>query len=538
MEKAITELIKKAAKNREEFNKNKRIIAKKYKKNIIKNSEILKIYKSLVEKRKIKENKKVEGFLKKRAIRTISGIAPIAVLTKPYFCPGRCAYCPDEKGVPKSYLSNEPAVMRAIRSKYNPYEQVQFRIKALEDNGHDPTKIELIVIGGTWSFFDKKYKYWYIINCFKAANDYKKRKDLAKYLNDYKKIKKGLKITELKTLLLKEQKRNEKAKYKIVGLTLETRPDFINKKELVEMRELGATRVEIGVQAVDDEILEINKRGHGIKEVAVATQLLRDFGFKVTYHFMPGLPGSNINKDLKMFKELFSDERFQPDQIKIYPTVVTKGSLLYKWWRAGKYKPYSDSELQELIIKCKKIIPPYVRVIRLIRDIPGESIEAGNKITNLRQIMKDKGLECKCIRCREAKDKKINKKDLFLKNIKYSASGGEEEFVSYESKSRDVLYGFVRLRLKDNVKKDNILIRKEKTALIRELHVYGELVSEGDKKIKVQHRGLGKKLMEEAEKISKKKGFEYVVVISGVGVRGYYRKMGYKLEKTYMIKKI
>ncbi len=538
MEKAIFELIKKTSKNRGDFNKNKRTIAKKYKINIPKNSEVLRIYKDLVKNQKIRKNEKIEGFLIKRAIRTISGIAPVAVLTKPYPCPGKCAYCPDEKGVPKSYLSNEPAVMRAIRSKYNPYEQVQFRIKALEDNGHNPTKIELIVMGGTWSFFNKKYKYWYIINCFKAANDYRERKDLAKYLNDYKNIKKNLSILELKKILLEEQKKNEKAKYKIIGLTLETRPDFINEEELVEMRELGATRVELGVQAIDDEILKINKRGHGVKETALATKALRDFGFKVTYHFMPGLPGSSVGKDLEMFKMLFQDERFQPDQIKFYPTVVTKGSLLYRWWRAGKYKPYSDKELQGLIIKCKKIIPPYVRVIRLIRDIPGESIEAGNKITNLRQIMKDKGIKCQCIRCREAKNKKIDKKDLFLKNIKYSASGGREEFISYESKSRDVLYGFIRLRLKDNLKKDNILIRKEKVAFIRELHVYGELVSVGQKKTKVQHRGLGKKLMEEAEKVSRENGFEYMAVISGIGVRGYYRKMGYRLGKTYMIKKI
>ena len=200
-----------------------------------------------------------------------------------------------------------------------------------------------------------------------------------------------------------EQKKNESAKYKIIGITLETRPDYINEKELWQMRELGATRVELGVQAIDDKILEKNLRGHGVAEIARATEALKNFGFKVTYHIMPGLPGATAKKDLAMFKKLFTDERFQPDQLKFYPTVVTRGSLLYKWWQAGKYRPYSDKVLQNLITQCKKAVPPYVRIIRLIRDIPGESIIAGNRITNLRQVMKDRGVKCRCIRCREPK---------------------------------------------------------------------------------------------------------------------------------------
>jgi elongator complex protein 3 len=278
--------------------------------------------------------------------------------------------------------------------------------------------------------------------------------------------------------------------------------------------------------------------------VAQATKLLKDFGFKVTYHIMPGLPGSTAKKDLVMFKQLFTDSRFQPDQIKFYPTVVTRGSLLYKWWRRGEYKPYSDKVLQNLIIECKKIVPPYVRIIRLIRDIPKESIVAGNVITNLRQIMKYRGVACQCIRCREAGEEKFSIFNFQFSIIKYKASGGEEFFLQATDKKGDRLYGFCRLRLEET--HGNASVHEIKSvlggaALIRELHVYGELVSVGvepRRGASVQHAGLGKMLMSEAEKIARKNGFKKIAVIAGVGVRGYYRKLGYKLKDSYMIKNL
>jgi len=512
---AIGELLNGKIKSRAELMAVKRKLAKKYGEKILSHSEILKEYRKKLGSATVKRQVELEKVLRKRSIRTMSGIAPVAVLTKPYPCPGECAYCPTEKDVPQSYLSNEPAVMRAIRCNYDPYKQVQLRLRALEANGHEPTKIELIVIGGTWSVLPEEYKFWYILQCFIAANDYG-----IKVENDNVKSK----IDKLKSDLNLEQKKNESAKYKIIGITLETRPDYINEKELLEMRELGATRVELGVQAVDDKILKLNKRGHGIAEITQATKLLKNFGFKVTYHIMPGLPGATVKKDLAMFKKLFIDERFQPDQLKFYPTVVTRGSLLYKWWKAGKYKPYSDKALQNLIAACKKIVPPYVRIIRLIRDIPGESIIAGNLITNLRQVMKDRGVVCRCIRCREAGDQKFKAEGLKLKVIKYQASGGVEYFLNYESRDGKILYGFCRLRLGES-------------AMIRELHVYGELVSVGKNKI-IQHAGLGKMLMKEAEKIARQNSYKKIAVIAGVGVRGYYRKMGYKLENSYMVKNL
>jgi elongator complex protein 3 len=521
-------------KDRDELEDIKRSFCKEYKLDSVLNSDILTEYRRLVSVGEIIKSESFEGLLRKRTVRTLSGIAPVAVLTKSYPCPGTCAYCPREKDVPVSYLANEPAVMRAIRCQYDPYKQVVLRLKAMENNGHEPEKIEIIVIGGTWSYLPQKYKYWYIANCFRAANDYEKLR--VKKLSAEKGdkgfqikltafYKQNLSLRDLQIALKREQNKNERAKYRIIGLTLETRPDYITTEELIEMREFGCTRVEMGVQALDDEILKLNKRGHGIKEIAEATKLLKEYGFKITYHIMPALPGATPAKDLKMFKMLFSDERFQPDQIKFYPTVVTQGSLLYKWYKQGKYKPYSDKVLQELIVKCKAAVPEYVRIIRLIRDIPGESIVAGNKITNLRQVMQQRGVKCNCIRCREVKDGKIIAPKINI--LEYPASSGREFFLSADSQDHKTLYGFCRLRIDIN--------SPIAPAIIRELHVYGMLVSIGGDKM-VQHSGLGKQLLAAAEEIVKANNLAKIAVISGVGVRGYYKKFGYKLKNTYLFK--
>ena len=525
----LNKLLSAKPESRNDLMNAKRKIAKELKIDIPPNSELLKSYAKLRKKKSIKENLNFERLLRKRAIRTMSGIAPVAVLTKPYACPGKCAYCPSEKNVPQSYLSNEPAVMRAIRCKYNPYIQTQFRLKALEANGHIPTKIELIVIGGTWSYFPERYKYWYIKECFRGANDYHRKAPKKKPITDRSSI------LKLKEALYSEQKRNEKSKYQIIGLTLETRQDYINEKEVLEMRDLGCTRVELGVQTTDDVILKLNKRGNTDQATIDATKMLRDHGFKVTYHLMPGLPGATPKKDFEMFQGLFTNSNYQPDQIKFYPTVVTKGSLLYRWWKDGKYKPYTDKQLQDLIIKCKEFIPSYVRIIRLIRDIPGESIIAGNLITNLRQIMQDRGVKCSCIRCREIKNRQYKISEAKLDIQEYEASGGKEFFISYVSRDKKDLFAFLRLRL--NNEENSTSQSLKNSAIIRELHVYGELVSVGNKK-NVQHSGLGQKLIEKAETIAQKNGYKKMAIISGVGVRNYYKKFEYKLSKTYMIKKL
>jgi len=545
LEKIIVEFLSFDPKNIKDIDKIKRILSKKYSVKLLENAQILKF------KKKLKINEKLVELLKKRAIRTLSGVAPVAIITKPYECPGECAYCPSEKDMPRSYLSNEPAVMRAIRCNFDPFKQVQDRIQALINNGHMPSKIELIVIGGTWSYFPDKYKYWYICNCFLAVNNF--------FQKEKKRLLKNISLKTLKEILKKEQKKNTLSKLKIIGITLETRPDYIDEKELWQMRDLGATRVEIGVQAIDDQVLKKNKRGHDVDSIKIATSLLRKFGFKITYHIMPGLPGSDLKKDFQIFKKLFSnkvqkikiqkkdnrfkkirefinlkyktlDNSFEPDQIKFYPTVVTKGSLLYKWYKKKKYFPYAQKDLIELIRKCKSYIPAYVRIIRLIRDIPSESIIAGNMVTNLRQILQDKGIKCSCIRCREIKSG-ILKKDYQLIIRKYEANDGLEYFLSFESFDEKYIYAFCRLR----INKINYLFQN--TAFIRELHVYGSLTNFSNKG-KVQHLGLGKELIKISEFISSLHKQYKLAIISGVGAREYYKKLGYRLYKTYMVKKI
>lgn len=547
----IQALLEAAPKSSADLSRAKKQIAKKFKINLPTNAELIKIIKELPSQA---EQEALLLLLRKRAIRTMSGVAPVAVLIKPYKCPGNCVYCPKADNAPQSYLPNEPAVMRAIHCDYDPVKQVQYRLRALEANGHAPQKIELIVIGGTWSYYPKKYQYWYIASLFFGANNYRKNNTkIAPAKTDS--------LENLRKILIREQKKNEKSTYRIIGLTLETRPDYINEKELQEMRFLGATRIELGIQAIDDEILKLNKRGSDTKDIKRAMALIRAWGFKTTWHFMPALPGSNPKKDLAMYQEMFTPENnlakttfalkkevtdraikkiteaetidsdYNPDQLKFYPTVVTEGSELYDWWRQGLYKPYSNEELIKLIFDCKKYTPPFVRIIRLIRDIPEESILAGNKITNLRQLVQKRGAVCRCIRCREAKHAKLSKDKAFLIIRKYQASGGEEYFLSIEDKDEKILYGFLRLRIEQSKKNPF----KTKTAFVRELHVYGQLVAVGQAG-KTQHQGLGKKLLTVAELIAKSHQAKRLAIISGVGVRDYYRRLGYKLSKTYLVK--
>lgn len=507
--------IKENAKNSEDFSQIKKNISKKLKLPLPTNADLREIYNKLVAKKEIKPSTNLEKVMLSRGIRTQSGVAVVAVLTKPFPCPGKCLYCPTEPKMPKSYLSNEPAVMRAILSKFNPYRQVQNRLRSLELNGHKTDKVELIVMGGTFSYLSKKYQRWFVSECFRACNDYPKHK------------RRGIKNTRSNSLST-QQIRNEKASHRIIGLTLETRPDYINEKEIKNFRNLGCTRVELGVQSIFDPVLKLNKRGHNIQKTIEATKLLKDAGFKINYHIMPGLPGSNPKKDLEMFQKLFDSSDFRPDMLKIYPTVVVKNSDLYKIWKRGKYNPLSDRRFKNLVLEIKnEIIPPYVRISRLVRDVPSTSIHAGPNISNMRQLIAPKS-NCQCIRCREVKlDYKINEK-IVLDRIDYDASGGKEIFLQFVSKDKKKLFALLRLRVSNG------------SAIIREVHTYGKMaeISRRDNK-SPQHIGLGKKLVAEAEKISKEEfDLKKISVISGVGVRGYYKKLGYKLKDTYMIRNL
>ncbi|MBN1585034.1 tRNA uridine(34) 5-carboxymethylaminomethyl modification radical SAM/GNAT enzyme Elp3 [Candidatus Uhrbacteria bacterium] len=478
----------------------------------------------------------LDRMLRRRDVRSLSGVAIVTVLTKPWPCPGQCAYCPNEVKMPKSYLSNEPAAMRALSLKFDPWLQVTRRLEALTMNGHPNDKIELIVKGGTWSSYRTGYQDWFIRRCFDAANDFgRKRRQAARTLKQ-------------------SQGANETAGHRIIGLTLETRPDCVTPKEIRRLRHLGCTRVEMGVQSLDDDILKSCRRGHGQSETARATKLLKESGFKVDYHLMPQLPGASPASDLDSMHQVFSDPRFRPDMVKIYPCVVIKNTALYDWWESGEYRPYPTGRLVDVLIRFKSEIPRYCRISRLARDIPSTSIIAGNAVTNLRQVigeeMKRRKMTCRCLRCREIGH--VSKDNPRLADLKpklfvdrYESSGGQELFLSFEDSKRRAVFAFCRLRLPNNNPDQDVgEIRKllpeiKNAAFVRELHTYGNLVSIGTKNRQAsQHKGLGAKLMAEAERQAKRAGFRKLAVISGIGVRDYYRKLGYRLNGTYMTKSL
>lgn len=542
MPKILKQFIKKAIHLKplcqKSLEKLKRDFARSYKVKIFPNRSILRIYRQLVKEKVIPKNQNLENLLKTQKTRTLSGIAALAVFTKPYPCPGKCIYCPSELKMPKSYLKNEPAVMRAILCKYSPEKQIRTRLDALEQNGHPTDKIELIVMGGTFSVLPKSYQLRFITRCFQACN--RAKRNVKCKMPNVRAINKNLEVLKI------EQRKNEKAKQKIIGLTLETRPDQIDKNEIKWMRKLGATRVELGVQSIYDDVLIANKRGHLVQKTIEAIKLLKDAGFKINCHIMPNLFKSDEKRDYAMFSELFSNPDFQPDMLKIYPCVLTKNSELYKFWKQGDWQPYDDQKLIKLLIKIKQIIPPYVRIMRLGRDIPAPNIVAGNKISNIRQeihtLMAKKDIDCQCIRCREIKNANYKTQNAKLVRREYDASRGKEIFLSYEDKSNNKLLAFLRLRIPSQYfsGQDHFIPVLQNAGLIREIHTYGQLVPVHKKdKSKVQHTGFGKKLVLEAEKIVKQ---EYklpkLAVISGVGVRDYWRKLRYRLSDTYMIKNL
>ncbi|NLZ97128.1 MAG: tRNA uridine(34) 5-carboxymethylaminomethyl modification radical SAM/GNAT enzyme Elp3 [Candidatus Magasanikbacteria bacterium] len=555
-EKIILEIISQTPSTKAEFNNIRRQTANKLKIMHPSNRQLIQAYQNLIKKKRIKINKNLENLMKKADIRTLSGIAVITSLTKAYHCPGNCVYCPEEAKMPKSYLASEPAAARALGLQFDPYKQMSSRIKTLEKNGHPTDKIEYIIKGGTWNTYPLKYQYWFILESFRACNEMKKIKNKnfkTKTKNNINKYS----LSDLQIELEKAQRKNEKAKHRIIGLTLETRPDAITPETIYHMRKQGCTRIELGLQAPDDKILKLIKRGHTVQQFKEALFLLRQAGFKVDLHFMPDLPGSTAKHDVEMYKLIFSDPELKPDMIKIYPCTVIKSAELYNWYISGKYKPYNEKKLFEALIEMKINTPRYCRISRLIRDIPNPDIEAGNAITNLREELKKemhkRKLKCNCLRCREIghnQNFKFKTSDLKLFIDKYNTIGGEEYFLSFEDKKRNVVLAFLRLRLPNRDK--NYYASKifklqpeiKDSAFIRELHTYGQLISlnqkinKTKKRNEIQHTGLGKSLVTEAEKIVKKNNYPKIAVISGVGVRDYYRKLGYKKTKTYMIKKI
>jgi elongator complex protein 3 len=463
-----------------------------------------------------------------RPAKTASGIAVITVMPKPFGCPqGRCIYCPGgiEFNTPLSYIGTEPSTRSAQKFSYDPYRQVQSMLFQLHARGHDTGKVELVIVGGTFPFMPVEYQKDFSKSCFDALNEIKPSASLEEAIIS-----------------------NETAKNRCVGFTVETKPDYCKQQQIDLMLELGVTRIEIGVQSLRDEVYKAVNRGHTIKDVVESFQIGRDAGYKIVAHMMPGLPNSSPEKDIEDFQRLFQDSKFKPDMLKIYPTLVVKHTGLYKLYMQGKYHPYSDNDLMDVLFAVKKIVPPWMRIMRIQREIEPRDIIAGSKNGNLRQMVLKKmhkmGLRCKCIRCREAglQRRYLSDQEIKMNRMDYLASNGLEVFLSFESIDKLTILGFLRLRkVMDSCRKE---LRDYDSdcpcaAIVRELHVYGQMLNvgkDGDKESS-QHKGYGLQLMQEAERIAKEEfGVHKLSVISAVGTREYYKKLGYVKNGPYVSK--
>jgi elongator complex protein 3 len=496
-------------------------------------SMLVAMYNEMVAAGEIPADARLLERIRMKPMRTLSGVTTVTVLTKPYPCPGKCIFCPTDVRMPKSYLPDEPGAMRGLEHEFDPYAQVRSRIDQLESVGHPTDKIELLILGGTWSSYRRDYQEWFIKRCFDAMN-----KDVptalsgaqTKRMEDLQRLSEGE--------LLKAHTRNETTHHRNVGLVIETRPDEITPDELRWLRHLGVTKVQMGAQSLDDHILEINKRGHDVECTRRATALLRAAGFKIVLHWMPNLLGATPESDRQDFTRLWND--FCPDEIKIYPNQLLANAELYEYWQRGEFQPYTTQELIDLIADIKPTIPRYCRVNRVIRDIPSTNVVEGNRRTSLRQDIHDemrrRGTHCECVRCREVRGKPVHPELLKLDDMVYQAGAAEEHFISYVTPD-DKLAGFVRLSLPG---KDSLQIGMsdlDEAALIREVHVYGQSLPVGaEKQGAAQHAGLGTRLLEEAESIARANGYQRMAVISAVGTRGYYLERGFERGELYLTK--
>ncbi|MCC6905523.1 MAG: tRNA uridine(34) 5-carboxymethylaminomethyl modification radical SAM/GNAT enzyme Elp3 [Anaerolineae bacterium] len=473
-------------------------------------------YLDLVEAGHIKQNDAVLAALRMKPVRTLSGVAPVTVLTKPYACPGQCIFCPDDIRMPKSYLSNEPGAMRALILRFDPYEQVTQRLAAMKRIGHPTDKIELLILGGTWSSYPQDYREWFVRRLFDALN--------------------GTESESVGEAL----RRNESAPHRNTGLVIETRPDAITPEEVRHLRGLGVTRVQLGVQSLDNHLLAINKRGHTAEDVRRAVRLLRSAGFKIALHWMPNLLGATPESDLADFRRFWDDPALCPDEMKLYPTGLIRNTELYDHYLRGEYHPYSEDELIDLLLEAKKLVPRYCRLNRVMRDIPAPEIAAGVTASNLRQILgellRGTGTPCRCIRCREVRGTAVEPASLNLQATRYATDHSTEVFWEMTTPG-DELAGFLRLSLPTS--DDAPIAAIAGHALIRQVQVYGPaLALEEDAPGRAQHQGLGRRLIEAAEREAGAAGFRRISVIAAAGTREYYRRLGYENGELYMSKDI
>ena len=462
-----------------------------------------------------------------KPVKTASGVVIIAVMPKPYACPqGRCIYCPGgiSANTPLSYTGREPATMLAQKFEYNPFGQIRSKLSHICSLGHDAGKVELVIVGGTFPFMPHDYQREFVKLCFDALNCDNDKSGSSLGLHEAMKI-------------------NETAKTRCVGLTVETKPDYCKEQHIDLMLDMGVTRVEVGVQSLQEGVYKAVNRGHDLDDVIESFQIARDSGLKIVAHMMPGLPGSSPEKDIQDFNTLFENPLFRPDMLKIYPTLVLKDTPLYKLYTSGRYAPYSHDELIDILIAVKKKVPPWIRIMRVQREIEPKDIVAGPKFGNLRQIvlrkLHDQGLRCNCIRCREVGlggKRSMLMDDIVLNRIDYSAAHGTEVFLSFETSDHSKILGFLRLR---RVKTPHRKELKQASTIVRELHIYGPMLNVGSRgeDRSYQHCGYGAQLMQEAERIASQEfGVRKLSVISAVGTREYYKKLGYQNDGPYMSK--
>ncbi|MWG36759.1 tRNA uridine(34) 5-carboxymethylaminomethyl modification radical SAM/GNAT enzyme Elp3 [Halomarina oriensis] len=480
----------------------------------------------------------LEPVLRRKPVRTASGVSPIAVMTSPHMCPhGKCLYCPggpaSEFDSSQSYTGHEPAAARGVQNDYDPYGMVTLRLEQLREIGHPVDKAELIVMGGTMTARSHDYQEHFVKRCLEAMNDYDVEKEpepaqdesFAQDPADYE-------FRYLEDVIAE----NETADVRNIGTTFETKPDWCDPEQIDRMLALGGTKVEVGVQTTYERINREMHRGHGIQASVDANRRLRDAGFKVGFHMMPGQPGMTKEMCLQDFRELFESTDWRPDYLKIYPTLVVRGTRTYDMWRRDEYDPLTNEEAAELVAEIKSMIPKYTRLQRVQRDIPADFIDAGVWKSNLRQLarkrMDEHGWTCDCIRCREVGMNDESPESVELDTLTYEVCGGTEQFISYEDPEKDLLVGFCRLRFPN----DPVRRELENAAIVRELHVYGNEVGVGlDSDDDFQHKGFGKRLLGEAERRARDAGFDKLAVISGIGVRQYYReKLGYYQDGPYV----
>lgn len=476
-------------------------------------SQVLRAYETLCDQDYLEYEPEVVTALQKKPTRSQAGVTVVTVLTKPYPCPGKCIFCPTDVRMPKSYLHDEPGAMRAERHAFDPYDQTASRIAALETIGHPADKIELLILGGTWSSYRRDYQEWFVKRCFDAMNG-----------------------VESETLP-EAQALNARAARRNVGLVVETRPDHVTPAELRWFRYLGVTKVQIGVQSLDDRILALNKRGETVEDVRNAMRLLRLAGFKIHAHWMPNLLGATPESDLQDFGRLWSDPALRPDELKIYPCMLLENAELYSYWQRGEYAPYDEETLVDLLVAVKAQVPRFVRINRVVRDIPTTNVVAGFKKANLRQVaqqrMREKGLQCQCIRCREIRRESVTAGELALRVESYETDTTREYFLSFE-RADGRIAGFLRLSLPDPAQ-PHPFPELARHAMIREVHVYGPAVPIGEESQgEAQHVGLGAQLIARAKEMSRAAGCERIAVISAIGTRRYYARHGFTVDGLYM----